>query len=497
MFIITKRLATCRLIFHHALAFAFVLIFIVPLKAYSQQRSATLDQQGFVQMRPLVAEGQEQRLTMMSLNQAIEQGLRKNFDQSIRELTQNVLEINQQDLMEDFWYPKLSISLSSAPQRLGTLYRGGQDGYVASESHSGHLRIGFDDYTLFNWGKDYLNYLARHQEIERNQARLNEEHRELKHQVILVYSNLLAAHAIEQTRRLQLRHASYIYNLNRERVQAQNATRQDYYQARSEHLRAQDEFFKARLNHERAHEMLAELINDPAHTRYALDESLRFTPLNLTLQEAKEIAKLNNPQVLQSQSDLAVSSYDLQRYRRENLPLPRLSLTLGSYHHGIGSNSSNSFRYSSGAGSSNVELVASLNATWTLLGSGGALNSRNLKKAHYQQRIAQKKLRQSHHQVESVLQDLYYQIENFQQRIQILNAENITLKRNFDTVLSNYTRGQASFQDFHHALQSKMHSLEEHTVVKFEHLRAKLELASLIGVEDFPGQRFEENVARK
>lgn len=457
---------------------------------------AGLGPDGFIQAREAPEREEFDRHKGLSLNMAIEQGLRLNYLERGRDLLDQKKELEWQDIFTEYWYPELNIKLSTYAHGLGTLRSGSRAGQVGTSSPSGEISLGFEDYTLFNWGRDYMRFLNQREQNHRERERISEETRELKHKIIITYANLLTTTQIEQIKRDQLRHTSYIYNLNREKVMAQTVSRQDYYQSRSEYLRAQTEFYQARVHRQRASEMMAEILADPASTHYSIQESIRFRSLNLGLEEAKNLARQASPSVLDASTDLKIATRGHDLARRENLPLPTISMNLGAYRHGFGEGRNNSTRYETYPGSSDIEVVASLNATWPLLGRGGPLNSRRLQQSYLDKRISQVNWQNSQHEIFSQIQQYIYSIDHLETQIEILEARNTSLKRTFDTVLQNYINGNSSFQDFRQVLIEKIEARELRAVSLFQHLRDKVELASTIGIEDFPGENFEDLINR-
>src|SRR5690606_30210686 len=96
------------------------------------------------------------------------------------------------------------------------------------------------------------------------------------------FLELLHLKEVEQIAADQLRHGSFIYRLNRDKVSVNRVTRQEYYQARSEYLRAQTAYHQARIDYQVAQERLAFMIQDPVGTRYVLSDEIVYTPLKVT-----------------------------------------------------------------------------------------------------------------------------------------------------------------------------------------------------------------------
>lgn len=429
-----------------------------------------------------------QNIRSLRLNDVLEQGLRENDDEEIREYQRSLLNLEWEDNYEEFWLPQLKIELSTDPYQVGRLRKG--VGQEFDESPAGSFSLGFEDYTVFNWGKDYLEFLNKKAVYQREKNRLNEEKRELKHELIGKFFEVSMYKKIEDIKRDQLRHASFVYRLNREKATLKKINRQEYYQARSEYLRSQDEFNLAKKDHRESQEQLAYLINDPVGTRYVLYDDLRYVPLKVTYQESATLAKQNNPGVLDQLVELENAKRDYDLALRKNMPLPEFSVNLGAYRHEFG-REVNTSNYRTGPASSHVELTASLQASWSITGPGGLFNGRRTETAVTHQGLAFRKKERAQHQALSAVQELHERIKHFESEIEILNSRNASLQRNFDTILENYLDGKTTFLNFKIALEEMTHSKAKQEQIKLLHATDKLKLATIMGVEDFPGENFE------
>jgi outer membrane protein TolC len=372
----------------------------------------------------------------LRLNDVIEQGLRQNPDQEIRRYQDSILEVDWKDTHQAFWLPNLTLELQTTPQRLGSIKRANTA--RTSDLPTGSLALRLEDYTVFNWGKDHLLYLNAQASYRRQKARLSEERRELRQQLIIQFFELVQFKERERLTGDQLRHASFIYRLNREKVAVNRVSTQEYYQARAEYLRAQTEFHQARLDAQVSEEQMSYLIQDPPGTRYILSDEINSLPLKMTLEEATRLALENNPDILTSEQLLGNAQRFHDLTLRENLPLPRISVDLGAWRTTFGPNI-NTTRYGRGvvtdptinAAGNQIELVATVNASWSIVGPGGLLNLRKTARSQLSQNLAFRQLDRSTAQMESNLRELYKRIQHWQNQIKILEARAPTLQRNF------------------------------------------------------------------
>jgi hypothetical protein len=83
-----------------------------------------------------------------------------------------------------------------------------------------------------------------------------------------------------------------------------------------------------------------------------------------------------------------------------------------------------------------------------------------------------------------------------QNQIVILEARIPSLQKSFDTILENYLSGKTKYYDFHLSLIELTGTKILFEQTKFNHLKEKLTLAKISGLEDFPGENFEQLATR-
>jgi outer membrane protein TolC len=427
----------------------------------------------------------------LHLNDVIEQGLRKNYDQNIRGQKQELNQIAFNGAKSAFWLPELKITLQTDDQKISTLKSSERQPLVPhSTSPSGVLGLSLGDYTVFNWGKDYALYLNQKSAYERTTQIYDESKRELKLDLINSYFTLMITKNIEKIRQDQLRQTSFVYRLSKEKISVGKTSKQDYYQARSEYLKSQNEYHEAKIEADQADESIAFQITDPIGTKYVLNENLEYRRIKTSLDDIIKMSERNNPTLLTNKTviDIAERSYDVAL--KENMPLPKFSINLGAYNHRFGPQT-NSTRYETYSGSGNVELVASINTTWSLTGSDGFLNSNKLASSRIGKEIAIKEFEKNTHYTQSLIRQTYKTILSLQNQIVILEARLPSLQKTFDTILENYLAGRIKFYDFSLSLDDLTQTKIFYEQVKLQHLKEKLTLARLAGIEDFPGDNFE------
>jgi outer membrane protein TolC len=426
----------------------------------------------------------------ITIDIVIEQGMRKNFEENIRHKDNEILDNNLQDVKESFLYPNINLTLNSEKTRVGTLYSGSRSGLRPDNDASGSLGIELGDYTVFNWGKDYLKYLNDKEEIKREMERNKEQSRDLKQNLIAAFVKVLYHQEIIKIKKDQLRNASFIYRLNREKVTISKVSKHDYYQSRADYLRSQQEYFEAKINFQNANEELATLIDDPPGTTYVINDELAYSPLKVTKTYALKQAYQNSPYLNDATTLNNIKAREYEIAIRENMPLPKISMNIGTYKHAFGSNGSRTL-FENDYGGNNLELVASVQASWALLGDGGVLNRRKLANKRLEKETTEWSYNKTRRQIESLITQMFQKFSNDHDLIKILEARLPSLKKRMDLALSRYLDKKSRYNDFHLALV-ELHDAEKSLVdLKWEYFSRKVLLAQIMGIEDLPGERFD------
>ena len=432
----------------------------------------------------------------LQLNDVIEQGLRKNYDQSIKGQKQELNELAFSGAKSAFWLPELQVTLKTDNQKIANLKNSSRaPTNPNSTSPSGALGLSLGDYTVFNWGKDYALYLNKKSVYDRETQIFNESKRELKLDLINSFFTLMSSKNIEKIRQEELRQASFVYRLSKEKITIGKTSKQDYYQARSEYLKSQNNYHDAKIVSDQADEGVAFQIADSIGTKYVINENLDYKQIRISLEEILTFATKNNPTLLTSKVVVNNALRDYDVALKEKMPLPKFTINLGAYNHRFGP-TTNTTRYETNSGGGNVELVASINTTWAITGQNGFLNSNRLATSRINREIANKEFEKNTHFTQSIIRQTYKTILSLQNQLVILEARIPSLQKTFDTILDNYLSGRTKFYDFSMALSELTNAKIFYEQVKLQHLREKLTLARLAGIEDFPGENFESLATR-
>ncbi len=431
------------------------------------------------------------RAKAISLGEAIEEGLRNNIEQKVRKFEFQLNEITYLDAYQEFYFPKLTLTMGTSQDHfVETFYRDRINNNDSPKTPSGFVGVGFEDFTLFNWGRDYLDYLNSEETYSRNKQRLIEQRRQLRFDIITSYFNLSRLGEITKAFKKQLSHTSFIYRLTKEKLSLKKIDSQEFLQAKAEFLNAHTQYQTSLFEYYRQQQLLADLLGDDLETSYRATDTLKFKSLIVDKELALKYILKNRPDILQARTNVNNAKRSYQRVLKDNLPLPKLSLRLGGYTRTFSPKGLND-DFSSSIGSNNVEVAASLNMSWTLFGSGGFFNGRVTESAYYQKRIAEVNLKDNVRKSKVANNMIFSRISYLEKRHRASLAQNKNAKIVFDKAIDNYIAGRTKFGDIRDVLQVLINSSIELHNVTFQHLDEKVNYASVMGIDDFPGDNFE------
>lgn len=427
---------------------------------------------------------------VVTLNEVIEQGMRKNFGENIRKNNEYIIQNNIEDNKESFYLPKLSLTLDATTQRIGSLNRQEDTSGLRSKIPTGSFGLEMGDYSIFNWGKDYLAYQNEKEDLEREKEQLKEKSREFRQNLIILFTKNIYLQEVVRIKKEQLRNSSFVYRLNREKVTQSKTTKHDYYQSRSEYLRAQQEYFEAKLSAQQANESLAEAIDDSPGTMYIIEQVARHEKVKLTLDGSIQLAKKNAPFIKDAfvKENIATREYEIAL--KDNMALPKISVDLGTYKHRF-SQSDSSTNFQNSAGARNLEVVAVVSAKWNIFGDGGVFNRRKLANSRLEKENSTWDHRSAKRNVELLIANIFQDFSNSHDLIKILEARVPSQKKTMELSLNNYIDGKGKYTDFHLSLMEYDQAQIRLEELKWNYLRNKILLAQIIGLEELPGESFD------
>ncbi|MBD65820.1 MAG: hypothetical protein CME62_11475 [Halobacteriovoraceae bacterium] len=432
----------------------------------------------------------------ISLNDAIEEGLRKNNAELLRKYQRQINELNFKDAFEDFYFPKLNLTMQTTDDHfVENIYRDDIENAESSKTPQGFIGLEMPDYTLFNWGKDFLNYLNEKEIYKRNKQIFVEQRRELRFRIITNYFNLSRLRNISRVYKKQLSHTSFIYKLAKEKLGLRKINSQEYLQAKAEFLKAHKNYQASLFAYYSQQQELADIMGDNPETVYTTTDSLKFNPLVLGAAEAQKLIAQNSPQVRDARTSLENANRTYQRVLKDNLPLPKFSLKLGSYRKTFSQDGVQD-NFETFDGSRNLEVAATVNMTWTIFGSGGFFNSRVTERSYYQKRMAEINLKEAYRDTRVANQLTNSRINYLEKQFNATEAQLKNARKVFDYAIDNYIDSKTGFAELKLVLdeiQDAGISLEN---VKYDHLVEKITYASVLGIDDFPGEKFENLVEK-
>lgn len=437
---------------------------------------------------------QEGRL--VELRSSIEEALRRNPFEKIRDNTNARIDLDKSDNFDGFWLPQVSLDINSSNQRYDRLYtsQSTAPGLESQIPPTGSFGVSIKDYTVFNWGRDYLAYQNRKKILERENQRLTEARRRLRFDVITQFFTLVRAKEIVKIKREQLRQSSFIHRLAREKLQLRKIPAMEYYQTRSEFLRAQTEYQQSLFDVGHEEERLSNFLGDEYQSNYKTTEQLRFTTLSTSVEQALSQAMQTSPPYRDAKVQYENAQRFYEKVIKDNLPLPKFTLGMGSYSQQFAPAGNNWLRDTPTG--RNVEMVAAVNMSWTLIGEKGLFNSRENKRAYLDKRIAEIQFYNAKREIDVRIKTLIRTIKFLEQKVTISDYQDKNARSNFDSTLKNYTTGRTDFPQIKLSLDNWVLSLINREDVKLDHLKKKLELAEIMGLDDLPGDNFDTLAVR-
>lgn len=433
---------------------------------------------------------------LLELRSAIEEALRRNPFEMVRTNENARIDLLKSDLFEGFWLPNVSLDMNVSNQRYDRLYSSSQSaaGAGAPTSPTGSVGIAIKDYTIFNWGRDYLQYLNDKQNLNRSQQRLTEARRLLRFNVIDQYFNLVRVKEFMRIKREQLRQSSFIHRLSRERLQMKTIPALQYYQTRGEYLRSQTEYQQSLFDIGQEEQKMADLLGDEYRPAYRTQEQLKYSPITTTPEEGITTAFDRSPVYRDAKVAYETATRTYEKTIKDNLPLPKFSVGMGTYQQQFNGGGNSWLRQTDA--DHNVQMVAAVNMSWTLIGEGGLFNSRVNKQAYLDKRITEIKFYNAKRAIEVQIRTLMRTIKFLEQKVVIAEYQQKNARSSYDSAVSNFSAARTGFPQVKLALDNWIISDMNTLTVKYEHLQKKLELAQVMGVDDLPGENFETLAVR-
>ena len=253
----------------------------------------------------------------LSLQEAVSQGLLKNENEKIRNTMEDVLDLNYADQRDKFWWPEIKLKAQTNPQRIGTLSSSPNNSTRPDKFPKGSFGLTIENYTLFNWGRDYLGFLNKKEDYKIEKEDLKIKRNQLEKDIITTYFNLLTLKKLAKISKKGLRFSSFIYRLNRERLNFKKITEQEFLESRSQYLEFQELFQESFHKARSFNNNLASLLGDPPGTVYVLKSDLVFKKIDTPLETALKLSLASNPELRKARSLLKNSQREYEKSFRD------------------------------------------------------------------------------------------------------------------------------------------------------------------------------------
>lgn len=416
--------------------------------------------------------GQE---TVLSKEEAVNRALEANYGIKISTNEMEIAE-NNQSIWNSGYLPSLR-GLAGASYDLNdrTTDIEGEETIeqndVENELYRGSINV---DYVLFDGLGRYYNYksLKEKYNLSRLEARETVENTILQlftvyFEIARLYENIeVLREGLKISRDRELR-ARYQYEYGQANNLAVLNARVDVNNDSINLIQAKQQV----LNTKRDLNVL--LNKDMGELGYMVDTTLTFIP-RLQLENLISKADENNVRILQSQSNIAISQYDIKVSRSGYLPSVGLT---GSY--GWNQNIGGPTAFFPGSTSTTTSLSAGVNLTWDIFDGGRTrVQTQNAKILNDTQNLLKEQIALEVHR------DIENALGTYENKLYIFHVqeENVmTNLDNFNRTREQYKLGQVTSIEFRQAQINLLNARTSLNLAKYDAKLAELELLRLTG----------------
>ncbi len=437
-------------------------------------------------------DNQAQQEKSINLKTVIEEGLRKNRTLKMASFEKNIADLQLEKKFHHYFLPNISFDLKTSPQRIKNIY-GDSSSSSITQSPSGYAGLVIKDYSLFNWGKDKLLYDSEKIFYERKSQQSDEAKIQIKIQLISSYTQFIHDSYLEGVAREFLRQATYLYRLSSELMKKKTITSSDYYQIKGLYLWAREFLEEKRKEFIDSSHQLAILLDDDPDVYYYSREILSFKKIKMTYDDIHQNALKNNSSLSDKKASWEIAKKKFDYSIINQLPLPKMQLSVGSYLHEFSESSNGQTKWSN-TGGKNVELRAMISMSIDLLGEKGILNRREYALTHFQKELAQTKFKQEENQLLHYLKLILKQVRPLEKQQEITEEMLLNARKKYTQILDRYTRGKEKFLNLKDALYDLRETEEESQKIKLQHVNIKLRLMDLLNTDELIGHNLENEV---
>lgn len=427
----------------------------------------------------------------LTLRTAIRRGIEKNRTLNIQRLALRAADLQHDIAWDTMFMPQASLR-GSADSTYSFASIQGRDNEIARDhgypSTSAELNLG--TYTLFNFWRDWITYEQANLDWKRTREAYDEAVRAFQFQVILAYFRLKAEQEKLDSSLRSVQISEAILELVKSRLKRRKATDTDVSSSNVDLLNARSELASRESSERSALWGLNQLLGDPVGTAYDIQDTIRFTPITITQEEAVKIYWEHAPTVKNGKKELRKAELALELTQKNQLPLPTVTfngVTLSyqnSYTDGVYS------AYGQSTSNPNLGIAVSVSLTLPILGPNGFFNHRQVAQSQIARDTAELTYIDSSSREVTSIHNSFAAIKRDESTI--LNERQVfeqstTLLDSLFSKLSSENVSRLELRDAITQARNAELSLLESNIV---HLNDKLDLAKLIGVDQLPGDQF-------
>lgn len=428
---------------------------------------------------------------ILTLSTAIDRAIANNLSLKDTRMNLRIAEIAYENAWELMYLPAINLGLTSTSTTTvgkipgSTSEKNGhgldEHGYPSSTAS-----VSLGSYTLYNFGKDKIVYDQAKLDWTRTKETYDESVRNLKFSVITAFWDVKTAMDKVEAANRSLEIAQAISDLQSSRRDIGKASDSDVASSKVDYLNAlkQKESFVKTLRSSLFD--LNILLGDPVGTSYRINEEIAFLPIALTEDTVYNVYMNEAPTMKGHKKDLKKAELSLELEEKNKLPLPKVTFS------GVTVSYTNAYYgtkpdlYTSASGNSNLEVLASVSLTLPLMGPGGLFGRRSVELAEIG--VDQAQL----HMLDSAQADrvkIFKLIDNIRQAEKLVENSKDSYQTSasvLESVFTQFSGHAVSRLDLKDAINQIRDSEIAVSESIFSHLKYKMELATLIGVDYLP-----------
>ena len=348
--------------------------------------------------------------------------------------------------------------------------------------------LNFGSYTVFNFWRDWLVYEAARLTYERSQQQLTEYERSIRFQIIIAYFTLKTDQEKLEAAKRSIDIADAIVSLVKSRLKLGQANERDLSSSTVDLLTAKNFYNDLSRTVKGDLWNLDLLLGDPIDTPYQLGTELKYRLLKIGPEEALRVYMTRSPDIRDARLDLRKTELAEELANKNRLPLPTIGFSgatlsyMNSYYGGQtipGSDSRGVF--------GNLDISATISLTIPIVGPGGLFNQREVDRAHYRRDISEINYQQIGNQDQAKLFSLIAFIKSEEQTIANLRDAFQKDAALLDSLFSQESSSSVSRLDLRDAVNQARDSEFTLKDTVLDHLRNKLQVADLVGMDYLPG----------